>query len=888
MPASKAQLSDVVQGLCAGKAIPRSRPVRCLPSGRPASAPPRAAVPLRGVRLAVPLGSSTKRGVSPAPVSPKATVRPQPLAATSKVAEADSLPSTEDAQKEMSELRESDLQPHRSAVSTWPAVGPSGHTERSPAPSLLQRLQSHMEATARRLAQFHSPSKPPVEEAFKGVLETFAIFVGESTTYRSVLKRVLDDATAFVSHFEQLRADFKQQEDRIMTVDREYLDIVSDMKGGFAHNVQLYKAKIQEHQAEMQKLLMLVDMVNDHNRGMKSEISAAHQKAEEAENQRQVTAERMRYKRSALRELQERTQMLVQENTTLYQVAQYNEDLLHEIEEKREELQRKAAEHRLASERQAREVERQRGRAEQSNDYIRSLQMMLRQQLAEIGQLRSALQQQSAELSECRQQRDELMTQNTPRPDFTALDKSLPAVGLLRMKSTHHRVAALADTVPELRRQRDDMDRRLQAAEAVHAFLSADVSLTAIGQHPLPPGGRLFAGQGVTDLVRPYLRHLGPVRCRGTSMAETRQMMQEFDAYVDRTGHLNSKGRPDPDGLHLDEVFSAFLGTKTRSEEVAVEHAYNFFDGLERYSQEPEIHAFQRALVHQDCSIAVHREVLNTVAAARTALESIDLKLSRQVGGRPGILKRRVVHDVLTQLSKGRSDAELLRLKGALDRDLKKRQQELKLGRDDVPWELIFQQNADGHSGDMVYVLRDQIVTDHDELRAEIETLAVFSSVATENPARYTSAALLRECVLASDPGHPPADADAYAVFACQIGREYDRYDEDCAVWTQCAPLYPTLIRARAWCLFRQSKKPDTRPRGWVKSVVAGPAFKLHRSALEESLLEDGCAVPAASGLSASISPALTLPFRSGDGKGGRWFGDTLLSAKTFRGVRRP
>eukprot|EP01062_Namystynia_karyoxenos_P047894 TRINITY_DN362_c1_g1_i1.p1 TRINITY_DN362_c1_g1~~TRINITY_DN362_c1_g1_i1.p1 ORF type:complete len:925 (+),score=288.26 TRINITY_DN362_c1_g1_i1:75-2849(+) len=866
--------------------VPRSRPLQPRPGPRPGSAPP---VPRRGVRLAVPMGSGTRRSPIPFPDTPQAQLRPAPLQSPpSGGGESPEPPDPEHAQAEVDELAHSDLHAGRGEVSAWPASS-SGKPERAPCPQLYMRMQTYIEDSTRKLAQLHAPAKPPPEESFRALLEAFRIFVDGSTEFRPLLQKVLDAASHFIGHHDLARQDYRALEDRLLKVDKEYLDIVTDMRTGFAHHLQLYKTKIEEHQAEMHRLLMLVDMVNDRNRGMKGEVAAARARAEEADNAKQITVERMRYKRNALREMQERTQTLVQENNTLYQVAQYNEDLLLEIEERRREIAEGKEELARAEAEKEAAVQRQRDKTEQCCATIRSLQLSLRRQLAELTDLRAGISRLSAEVSECRQQRDELMTNNTPRPDFLQLDKALPAAGLTRIQSTYDRVAKLTTVVPRLQQQRDELERRLQSTEQLHAFLSAEDTNSVIRDVPLPPGGRCCAGQGLSDLVRPYQRYLGQVRLRNFTLLETRQMLLDFDAYVEKVGYLDSHGRPLPDAQPLDELFAGFLQTKCRKDdEMVAESAYNLIDALERHRYEPEVLAFGRALVHQDCSYQLFREVTGVTGTFRAALEQLDSKFSRQPGGRPGVLKRRVLHDLLAQLSRGRSEADLMRLKAALDRDMKKKQQGLRLGRDEVPWELVIQYDPDGHTGDLLFALRDQVVCEHDDLRAEVETLAVGSSTNTGSSGRFVSAGILRTCLLISDPLRLPSEADSYAAYACQLSGQ-DAYSVDDPLWNRPAPLYPSLLRARGLCLMRQTKRPDSRPKGWLKSSLGTPSLRALRKNLEEALQDDGHTVVSGGGLGGTMSRSFhaSASFHSAASGLGGTASSPLQMHGSFASVRR-
>lgn len=162
----------------------------------------------------------------------------------------------------------------------------------------------------------------------------------------------------------------------------------------------------------------------------------------------------------------------------------------------------------------------------------------------------------------------------------------------------------------------------------------------------------------------------------------------------------------------------------------------------------------------------------------------------------------------------------------------------MKLGREDVPWmELLQPAVADGRMGELAYVLRDQVVMDHDEMRAEVETLLVMCSAAAGagggRTIRYTSAGLLRECLIACDPARAddePGDTDAYAQYAAQLPAESGD-----AAWHSAVPLYALMARARGWCLLRVGRKVE-KAKGWAKALLTAPGIRQERAALTDTL----------------------------------------------------
>eukprot|EP01063_Lacrimia_lanifica_P039272 TRINITY_DN8598_c0_g1_i3.p1 TRINITY_DN8598_c0_g1~~TRINITY_DN8598_c0_g1_i3.p1 ORF type:complete len:267 (+),score=64.14 TRINITY_DN8598_c0_g1_i3:338-1138(+) len=146
---------------------------------------------------------------------------------------------------------------------------------------------------------------------------------------------------------------------------------------------------------------------------------------------------------------------------------------------------------------------------------------------------------------------------------------------------------------------------------------------------------------------------------------------------------------------------------------------------------------------------------------ARFLAKVLDAFMMKTKEGKSGrtTLKRKVVSDLIDGLFKKQyADAEYLRLKHALTRDMKRASDAGIMRKEDVPWETVFfSSDEHGNALDTVSVIREQYIANIDEMNVDVDHIVYSTGVDyvtkhNQKTTRFTSRRLIARCLAVLDP----------------------------------------------------------------------------------------------------------------------------------------
>ena len=585
-------------------------------------------------------------------------------------------------------------------------------------------------------------------EAHLGV---FREFIDTSTVFKPVLQAVHGACADTVASLRDLTARCAAMKQGQQNMKLEYVAIANDLRASFAEKSAVCKTTAVEAQRGLARAQKEAEQLRQKEADMRAQLAAAQTKLEEEEKQQKASQKTSRDMHEALRELQHRSQTVMEENAALRRIAQYNEDLLNELEDMKVQVAQARAQLEQEQRRAGDQGSEAARRLHRAKEVVKNLAWINTNQLTEIQELQAEAGLQRSQVLEAEAGRDALLQTHTPRP-FTG-----EAPG---ETSTRQKFARLISENEGLKADLDATVRRAAVAENVAAFLKADAeALTQSFDAPVV-AGRTFVGLGRHPLVPAYLHTaVGPVRQRPYTPADLRALLRELEAWVDRQDAATRS-------LHSDELFHAWVASKG-SAEMQAEIAYSMIDASERMKAEPDLTCLQR-WVRGDLSLQTMKCVGRCAAVLLEGLTKAEEGTGRAPSpAMRGIMKRKALWEHVVALCGTRSDVELLRLRNALQRDMSK---QTGVSEHLVRFDLLFVDET-GASSDFVTVLRELQLHDADEVRAEWEG-CVFATGVEHCGVRYTSAVLLAEAFAVVDAAltTPAARLANELVSACSSG----------------------------------------------------------------------------------------------------------------------
>ena len=581
-----------------------------------------------------------------------------------------------------------------------------------------------------------------VADLCKVHLEVFSEYIENTTLFRKVLQEIHACCMRAVGALGASLRKCDALETTQKSLKQQYLKIAHDLHATFASRTAEAKETVYDAQRETADLKKEVESLTKTNIELKTDLAAARTRYEDEERQCKLSQRVTKDTHEALRELQHRSTSVMDENAMLRKIAQYNEDLLGELEELKAavavaEEKSSSADASIA----AVVAERERSAAH-SGSVILSLARTNKMQLAEIEALEIALQQSKAQHTDTTRQRDAIVQQYTPRPDVSRVQQELCMHEDARVEdlvapniagsehSTKQRFRMLTEHTAKVASALDQCNRRHVVAENLSVFLKADTEALAQRLETPVPAGRVFLAHGTLPTVPLYLRACGTIRHRLHTATDIRTLIRELDCYLEKQ---------DPSSATPPELFHAFLQTRGGSFESQMETAYSVVDALDRLKFESDLLCLRRWLNME----APFKMVKGVSQIGPKLLEGL-LKVETKTNNLKGVIKRKVLWEHVAEVCRAYSEVDLLRLRNALHRDVGRQHG---LPENSVRFEALFVPDENGRSSDLMSVLRELYVHDVDDLRLEWEAIVHHTTVA-----KQTSRALLVGAFLAVEP----------------------------------------------------------------------------------------------------------------------------------------
>ena len=122
-------------------------------------------------------------------------------------------------------------------------------------------------------------------------------------------------------------------------------------------------------------------------------------------------------------------------------------------------------------------------------------------------------------------------------------------------------------------------------------------------------------------------------------------------------------------GIPVQEFFLSFLAKRYGTQAAVMEMVYNVMHSLKGLQTETVYEIFYRILTG-DYHESVHRSLYKSIAGLRHALVQLD-KATMTRHRKHGVVKLRLVTDLINRIFGTKSDAEVIRIRYAISRDMK-------------------------------------------------------------------------------------------------------------------------------------------------------------------------------------------------------------------------
>eukprot|EP00754_Rhynchopus_humris_P026045 Rhum_TRINITY_DN14987_c17_g1::Rhum_TRINITY_DN14987_c17_g1_i1::g.131807::m.131807 len=164
-------------------------------------------------------------------------------------------------------------------------------------------------------------------------LGAFREFIETSTVFKPMLQAVHGACADTVAALRELAARCAAMKQGQQNMKLEYVAIANDLRASFAEKSTVCKEAAAEAQRGLARAQKEAEQLRQKETDMRAQLAAALAKVDEEERQQKASQKTSRDMHEALRELQHRSQTVMDENAALRRIAQYNEDLLNELED---------------------------------------------------------------------------------------------------------------------------------------------------------------------------------------------------------------------------------------------------------------------------------------------------------------------------------------------------------------------------------------------------------------------------------------------------------------------------------------------------------------------------------------------------------------------------
>ena len=262
-------------------------------------------------------------------------------------------------------------------------------------------------------------------------------------------------------------------------------------------------------------------------------------------------------------------------------------------------------------------------------------------------------------------------------------------------------LAHLADHVREVRE--DASNARQELGSAKRELTALELAASAAAPKVKEPNfnkEKFFAPAGVGASVPRYMRSKGKVRNRKLPKAATEAMVKEVWRDKESSGNMD---------MPMEEYFYLFLQKRFGIQSMIAEWGVNMVEALQRYSYDADCELFLKVLqgeIHQD----VYVDQVAMLNEMQAHMRELDLK---ENGGKAlgRVLKKRFFKEIELLFSH-KDEESLTQLRVSLEQD---RPGEW------VQYELLFEEDREGNQGSFAEELRDQHLSERQELIRQID-----------------------------------------------------------------------------------------------------------------------------------------------------------------------
>lgn len=303
----------------------------------------------------------------------------------------------------------------------------------------------------------------------------------------------------------------------------------------------------------------------------------------------------------------------------------------------------------------------------------------------ELDEANRRVKAQATQLTDLRKKRVD--RPQTPRPEWNSISDLLadfnPVPG---EQSTTQIIEDLSDLLRDLISE----NRRENEVKAMSRHIFEWLGEHQLTESDLAQKRPKFIGLGTSPDIPPYLRFHGRIRNKQMQKGDAERMLQAF--WHQRQMRRRAEGA---EVMGLNDFLFDFLFTETKSNNGAIELAYNLFDVCRRNMQDPDCSMFIQIMEGQVSEDRLFDEIA-TVEQLRRVLEHEDV-------AKTGFLPRSSVHFTLKQFFSAKPHDNLLKIKFAL----------LPFTKSDEPAQPVhytglFEEDTSGNQSRFVELIRQQ------------------------------------------------------------------------------------------------------------------------------------------------------------------------------------
>ena len=538
-------------------------------------------------------------------------------------------------------------------------------------PAFLEQMERFIE---QRLMLIPASNRAgPSLERYRVYSEAFDHFVGNFTSYRTLLGRISSEYDRMIQHYISQIHIISPLQDRLAALKDECDDEIRRVRTEQESELQAVRDRIddaegqilqfQDREAKLDdeirllngRLLDIEEQCRDQwdtNRSILTSIQQIMNRKERAED---VEAIEHRQRREKL-ELETAHANL---NTALVKLNDLKN--LYNMKEPRGTLDDLVQELKSVGSRIF----------HMTNNYEKLLE-----RTSEVSEANAETQRKIRELREERDRLTESTRSFTPRPQWERLNQYSTTVEIDGVSSrdlasmTYEIIQQKREELMELRRH---IPTDQQLAEETESFSSEEV----------------FQGLGTGPDVPKYLRTKAPVKNHRMMKRDCEMLIKEVWA----SKRAADKGKPQKE--KMENWFYTFLMQRFQSHSVVVEWGYNMMDALERYAYDPDCSLFYDILTGE-----LGEEVWDDQLRMVAQVQNLFVDMAKQEDGTvaPKLFKADVIKAVRDFFS-AKCDADFEDLLTALDNEQ---------AGDWVEYKQLFVENREGNETEFVETIREQ------------------------------------------------------------------------------------------------------------------------------------------------------------------------------------